>query len=131
MIVYKLTIADSVEERILQLQDKKRELANAAIGEGDMAGRAKAAKMSMNDIMFLFKRDAEGHYGDDGALNAKTKILKERRPAPRMEPLPERQRKPSPRMEPPPQRERPREFESDADRESRRQKERESVYSRR
>ncbi|KAA8897611.1 SNF2 family N-terminal domain-containing protein [Sphaerosporella brunnea] len=84
VIVYKLTIADSVEERILQLQEKKRELAKAAIGDGDMAGRAKAAKMSMNDILFLFKRDAEGNYQDRRSeeFNKKTRILKERRTMP-------------------------------------------------
>jgi hypothetical protein len=80
-MVYKLTIADSVEERILLLQDRKRELAKAAIGDGDMAGRAKAAKMSMKDILFLFKRDAEGKYQDKDSsdLHKKTRILKERR----------------------------------------------------
>lgn len=121
MIVYKLTIADTVEERILQLQDKKRDLANAAIGEGDMAARAKAAKMDMKDIMFLFGHGAErnGQYKEDLALNAKTKILKERRPAPRMEPLPssDRSRYIDPGIE--------------AAREARRQRERESAYSRR
>lgn len=80
--MYKFTIENSVEERILQLQDKKRELAKAAIGDGDIAGKAKAAKMNMKDIMFLFKRDAEGRYQDNGPdLNAKTRILKERRAA--------------------------------------------------
>ncbi|OCL08099.1 hypothetical protein AOQ84DRAFT_318939 [Glonium stellatum] len=52
--VYKLTIASSVEARILDLQDAKRKLANAAI-EGGKA----VAKLSMKDIMDLFKRDAE------------------------------------------------------------------------
>lgn len=52
--VYKLTIASSVEARILDLQDAKRKLASAAI-EGGKA----VAKLSMKDIMNLFKRDAE------------------------------------------------------------------------
>lgn len=52
--VYKLTIASSVEARILDLQDAKRKLANAAI-EGGKA----VAKLSMKDIMNLFRRDAE------------------------------------------------------------------------
>jgi hypothetical protein len=49
-----------------------------------MAGRGKAAKMSMKDILFLFKRDAEGNYRDrEGEeLNRKTRILKERRAVP-------------------------------------------------
>jgi hypothetical protein len=49
-----------------------------------MTGRAKATKMSMKDILFLFKRDAEGKYHDrEGEeLNRKTRILKERRTVP-------------------------------------------------
>jgi hypothetical protein len=47
-----------------------------------MSNKAKAAKMSMNDILFLFKRDAEhGAGGAADSLNVKTRILKERRPA--------------------------------------------------
>jgi len=118
--VYKLTIENSVEERILQLQDKKRELAKAAIGDGDMAGKAKAAKMSMKDIMFLFKRDAEGKYHDNGPdLNAKTRILKDRRAA---------------RFEPAPAPERYARYASpteQAERDARRAREQASVYSRR
>ncbi|KAI9695210.1 MAG: hypothetical protein M1820_008846 [Bogoriella megaspora] len=52
--IYRLTIASTVEERILALQEKKRELANAAI-EGGKA----VAKLSMKDIMNLFSHDAE------------------------------------------------------------------------
>lgn len=54
VVVYKLTIANSVEERILELQQKKRELANAALEGGKAVG-----KLSMQDILRLFKRDAE------------------------------------------------------------------------
>lgn len=82
-----------------------------------MAGKAKAAKMSMKDIMFLFRRDAEGQYKDERDLNAKTKILKERRPAPRMEPEPEARRYVDPRVE--------------AERDARRAREMASAYSRR
>lgn len=56
MIVYKITIKDSVEERILDLQEKKRELANQTI-EG--AGKGGAGKLGMKEIMSLFRRDAE------------------------------------------------------------------------
>ena len=42
-----------MEERILELQEKKRELANATI-----EGKA-ALKLSMQDILRLFRRDAE------------------------------------------------------------------------
>lgn len=61
--VYKLTIADSVEERILELQESKRKLANAAIEQGGAKG---LNKLSMQDIMNLFKRDAELHHKEDG-----------------------------------------------------------------
>ena len=71
--VYKLTIANTVEARILELQEKKRALANAAIG-GD--GKA-VGKLSMKDILNLFKRDAEhdGRHDVDATLGAKTRIF--------------------------------------------------------
>ncbi|KAI9806561.1 MAG: hypothetical protein M1833_003748 [Piccolia ochrophora] len=61
VIVYKLTIKDTVEARILDLQEKKRELANAAI-EGKAVG-----KLTMEDIINLFRHDAhEGYRKLDG-----------------------------------------------------------------
>jgi hypothetical protein len=79
VIVYKITIKDSVEERILKLQNQKRELAKAAIGDG---GNAKAGKLSMKDILSLFKRDAEHSNVSRSPdnLNAKTRVLKETGP---------------------------------------------------
>ena len=71
MIVYKITIAKTVEERILDLQEKKRALAEAAI-----EGKA-AANLSMKDILNLFKRDAE-HAQDSedvGGLGSKMRVL--------------------------------------------------------
>ncbi|TKX21305.1 SNF2 family N-terminal domain-containing protein 8 [Elsinoe australis] len=50
--VYKLTVKESVEERILELQAKKRELANAAIEGGKAVG-----KLSMRDLLGLFGGD--------------------------------------------------------------------------
>lgn len=52
-----------MEERILELQAKKRELANAAIEGGGKA----VGKLSMGDIMNLFRKDAEhsGHHEDE------------------------------------------------------------------
>ncbi|KEQ99392.1 hypothetical protein AUEXF2481DRAFT_58933, partial [Aureobasidium subglaciale EXF-2481] len=47
--VFKLTVGNTVEERIIELQEKKRELAKAAI-EGGKA----VAKLTMKDIMSLF-----------------------------------------------------------------------------
>jgi len=54
VVVYKLTVADTVEARILELQEKKRALAEAAI-----EGKQAAGKFSMKDILKLFRRDAE------------------------------------------------------------------------
>jgi len=54
VVVYKLTVADTVEARILELQEKKRALAEAAI-----EGKQAAGKLSMKDILKLFRRDAE------------------------------------------------------------------------
>lgn len=71
VIVYKITIANTVEERILDLQEKKRALAEAAI-----EGKA-AANLSMKDILNLFKRDAE-HAQDSedvGGLGSKMRVL--------------------------------------------------------
>ncbi|KAK1824304.1 hypothetical protein LTR12_001370 [Friedmanniomyces endolithicus] len=51
--VYRLTVKDSVEEKILALQERKRELANAAI-EG-AAGNVN--KLSMKEILGLFRHD--------------------------------------------------------------------------
>ncbi|EME49631.1 hypothetical protein DOTSEDRAFT_68421 [Dothistroma septosporum NZE10] len=63
--VFRLTIRNSVEERIVELQERKRELARAAIEGGKGVG-----KLSMKDILGLFKRDAEhgGHDEEDRAL---------------------------------------------------------------
>ena len=73
VIVYKLTVANTVEARILDLQEKKRALAKAAIG-GD--GKA-AGKLSMKDIMNLFKRDAEHdlRHAGDVDLGTTTRVL--------------------------------------------------------
>ncbi len=73
VVVYKLTIANTVEERILDLQAAKRKLANAAID----GGRA-ISKLSMKDILQLFRRDAE-HYHQpdehDHAFSGSTRVL--------------------------------------------------------
>ncbi|KAI9666048.1 MAG: hypothetical protein M1821_003983 [Bathelium mastoideum] len=71
VVVYKLTVANTVEERILALQEKKRELAAMAIEGGKAVG-----KLSMKDIMQLFQRDAE-HQVDvkDLGLGKKERVL--------------------------------------------------------
>lgn len=61
--MYKLTIADTVEERILELQEKKRLLAMHAI-EGGMIKNKKdkeSLKLSLDDLLNLFKP----RHGDD------------------------------------------------------------------
>jgi hypothetical protein len=66
-----------VEERILDLQEKKRELANQTI-EG---GKGGAGKLGMKEILQLFRRDAEHAPPHSSAaqydLGAKPRILKE------------------------------------------------------
>ena len=62
VVVYKLTIKDTVEERIVELQEKKRELANATI-EG---GGQKGMKLTLQDMLKLFRHDAEHEHKVDG-----------------------------------------------------------------
>lgn len=50
--VYKLTVKDTVEERILDLQERKRLLAEQAIEGGMKKG---ALKLGLNEIIDLFK----------------------------------------------------------------------------
>lgn len=57
MIVYKLTVANTVEERIIDLQDKKRLLAEQAIDTGAKKG---ALKLGLNEIIDMFKPG--GHF---------------------------------------------------------------------
>lgn len=64
-----MTIAHSVEERILALQEKKRALAEAAI-EGKAVG-----KLSMKDILNLFRREAETEHDDVSGLGEKPRVL--------------------------------------------------------
>lgn len=62
--VYRLSIHNSVEERILELQEAKRKLANAAIEGGQAIG-----KLGMKEILALFKRDAELDPSNFGEAN--------------------------------------------------------------
>jgi hypothetical protein len=73
--VYRLSIHNSVEERILDLQEAKRKLAAAAIEGGKAIG-----KLSMKDILALFKREAEYEpvsvdEGHDQGLYGRTRVL--------------------------------------------------------
>ncbi|KIW24765.1 uncharacterized protein PV07_10458 [Cladophialophora immunda] len=60
--VYKITIKGTVEERILELQEKKRELAKATI-EGQ--GKKGAMRLNMQDMLKLFGREAESEHPVD------------------------------------------------------------------
>lgn len=71
--IYKITVKNTVEARILDLQERKRELANATI-----EGKTAAGKLTMRDMMALFGRDAEARFDQErGApdLTQKTKLL--------------------------------------------------------
>lgn len=67
VVVYKLTVAGTVEARILELQDRKRRLAEAAI-EGGMSRKGRdRLKLGLQEILELFKHDARtGTYGAAG-----------------------------------------------------------------
>ncbi|KAF7517531.1 hypothetical protein G7054_g13779 [Neopestalotiopsis clavispora] len=60
VVVYKLTVEDTVEERILELQDKKRLLAEQAI-EGSM--RKDNLKLGLKELMDLFRPTRQGRLG--------------------------------------------------------------------
>ncbi|KAL1921399.1 uncharacterized protein VTP21DRAFT_11115 [Calcarisporiella thermophila] len=52
--VTRLTIANTVEERILKLQEKKQMIFDGALGEGK--GK-KITRLSLNDLLYLFRGD--------------------------------------------------------------------------
>lgn len=60
--VYKLTVSRTVEERILALQDRKRELANQAI---DGSSKKATIKLGLNEIVDLFKPGAVERGADE------------------------------------------------------------------
>ncbi|KAJ5773070.1 hypothetical protein N7457_007966 [Penicillium paradoxum] len=78
--IYKMVIKGTVEERIVALQDRKRELANATI-----EGKAGAGKLTVRDMMALFGRDAESRYTDTQNtldFNQPTRLLNNDEPEP-------------------------------------------------
>jgi SNF2 family DNA or RNA helicase len=70
VVVYKMTVKDTVEARILDLQERKRELANATI-----EGKSAAAKLTLQDMLKLFRHDAEHLHGVDGIGLGKARLL--------------------------------------------------------
>lgn len=53
--VVELCIANTIEGRILELQQKKKDLADGAFGEGEGVGRRQ--RLTLNDLRRLFERD--------------------------------------------------------------------------
>lgn len=71
--IYRLIIKGTVEERIVDLQERKRELASMTL-----EGKSAAGKLTMRDMMALFGRDAESRFEDkQGTLDFKqpTRLL--------------------------------------------------------
>ncbi|WVF70244.1 hypothetical protein IAT40_005033 [Kwoniella sp. CBS 6097] len=60
--IFKLTIEETVEDRILTLQNNKRELANAALSGNGAKG---LMKLTMNDIMKLFTRSSNHRHDEE------------------------------------------------------------------
>ncbi|KAL8278389.1 hypothetical protein RQP46_009281 [Phenoliferia psychrophenolica] len=52
--IYKITVTNTVEDRILTLQDQKAKLAKACLEGGSVKG---AAKLTMKDMLYLFRSD--------------------------------------------------------------------------
>lgn len=48
--IYKITIADTIEDRLLEIQDQKFEIAKQALSRDGAAGAAKSNKLSMKDV---------------------------------------------------------------------------------
>jgi SNF2 family DNA or RNA helicase len=68
VVVYKLTVADTVEARILELQEKKRRLAEATIEGGVNKGKKGGLKLGLQEILELFKHDARSSLGAGGGV---------------------------------------------------------------
>lgn len=56
--VRRLCVKNSIDERIRDLQENKRKLADGALGEGE-GGRL--GRLSINDLIRLFNVDGDGH----------------------------------------------------------------------
>ncbi|CAN8098416.1 unnamed protein product [Discula destructiva] len=70
VVIYKLTVENTVEERILELQDKKRLLALHAI-EGGSKKNKEAMNLNLQDLLNLFKpRHDDGQFGDSGVVRS-------------------------------------------------------------
>lgn len=68
VVVYRMSVDNTIESRIQELQDRKRKVAEAAFGSGDLLKKGEAGKLTKNDLLFLFKKDAEQLHNDDDEL---------------------------------------------------------------
>jgi hypothetical protein len=80
VVVYKLTVRDTVEERILALQEKKRLLARHAI-EGGMKKDKDALKLSLQDLLNLFKPRHDDEFGEQAASQDADTMARRKAPA--------------------------------------------------
>ena len=56
VIVHRIMIKNSVEDRILELQQRKQDIANQALGEGE-TGEIGNMRLGLGDLMHLFGVD--------------------------------------------------------------------------
>ncbi|KAF3904018.1 hypothetical protein AA313_de0206151 [Arthrobotrys entomopaga] len=68
VVVYRMSIGNTIESRIQELQDRKRKIAEAAFGTGDLLKKGETGKLTKGDLLFLFKKDAEQLHNDDEEL---------------------------------------------------------------
>ncbi|KAF3936704.1 hypothetical protein ABW19_dt0200732 [Dactylella cylindrospora] len=69
VVVYRMTISNTIESRIQELQERKRKIADAAFGSGgDLLKKGGAGKLTKGDLLFLFNKDAERLHNDDDEL---------------------------------------------------------------
>ncbi|KAI8928180.1 SNF2 family N-terminal domain-containing protein [Entophlyctis helioformis] len=58
VVVHRITVQRTVEDRILEMQAKKQDMADQALGEGDGDGRSLAkGRLGLNDLIHLFGAD--------------------------------------------------------------------------
>jgi SNF2 family DNA or RNA helicase len=53
--VTKITIPNTIEDRIVELQERKQELMNMALSEGNEMGGNRAQRLSRNELIYLFR----------------------------------------------------------------------------
>ncbi|KAI8613212.1 SNF2 family N-terminal domain-containing protein [Chytriomyces sp. MP71] len=64
VFVHRISVKETVEQRILQLQHEKQELFNAALGEGGVKGLSRN-RLGLQDLIKLFKGGLGGDVSDE------------------------------------------------------------------